>query len=242
MKTVVIVQARMGSSRLPGKILLDLAGEPMLVRVVNRLRRAPADEVLIATTENPADDQIEALCAQRGVACFRGSENDVLDRYYQAALRHGADTIVRVTSDCPVVDPGLTSRLIESFRERLPDIDCASTVLPVRTYPRGLDAEAFSFGVLEKLWREDHSPVGREHVTPFIHRNLDRFRVHGVTNTVDCSYLRWTVDTPEDFDLITRIYEAFGHDRFSWQEVLTLLEKHPDWLEINSHIEQKVMA
>jgi spore coat polysaccharide biosynthesis protein SpsF len=166
----------------------------------------------------------------------------VLDRYYQAARQYGADIVVRVTSDCPVVDPGLTSRLIHEFCERLPDIDCASTVLPVRTYPRGLDAEAFSFGVLEKLWREDKSPVGREHVTPFIHNNLDQFCVHGITHTVDCSYMRWTVDTPEDFDLIGRIYGAFQHDRFSWQEVLALLEKHPDWLEINSHIEQKVMA
>lgn len=214
----------------------------MLVRVVNRLRRTPADEVVIATTLNSADDQIEDLCTHRGIACFRGSENDVLDRYYQAARQHGAEVIVRVTSDCPVVDPGLTSRLIHEFWERLPDIDCASTVLPVRSYPRGLDAEAFSFRVLEKLWREDQSPVGREHVTPHIHRNLDQFRVHGITNAVDYSYLRWTVDTPEDFDLVGRIYEAFRHDRFSWQEVLALLERHPDWLEINSHIEQKVMA
>ena len=242
MKTVIIVQARMGSSRLPGKVLLDLAGEPMLVRVVNRLRRTPANEVVIATTKNPADDQIEELCAQREIACFRGSENDVLDRYYQAARQHAADIIVRVTSDCPVVDPGLTSRLIHEFCERLPDIDCASTVLPVRTYPRGLDAEAFNFDVLEKLWRNDQSPVGREHVTPYVHRNLNQFRVHGITNTVDCSYQRWTVDTPEDFDLIGRIYAAFRHDRFSWQEVLSLLEEHPDWLEINSHVEQKVMA
>lgn len=242
MKTVIIVQARMGSSRLRGKVLLDLAGEPMLVRVVNRLRRAPADEVVIATTLNPADDAIQELCRQRGISCFRGSENDVLDRYYQAARRHGAEVIVRVTSDCPLVDPGLTSRLIHEFWERLPDIDCASTVLPVRSYPRGLDAEAFSFRVLEKLWREDQSPVGREHVTPYIHRNLDQFRVHGITNAVDCSYLRWTVDTPEDFDLIGRIYEVFRHDRFSWQEVLALLERHRDWLAINSHIEQKVMA
>jgi spore coat polysaccharide biosynthesis protein SpsF len=241
-KTVIIIQARMRSSRLLGKVLLDLAGEPMLVRVVNRLRRTPADEVVIATTLNPADDQIEELCTQRGIACFRGSENDVLDRYYQAARRHGADIIVRVTSDCPVVDSELTTRLIQEFRDRLPDIDCASTVLPVRTYPRGLDAEAFSFGVLEKLWREDKSPVGREHVTPFIHNNLDQFRVHGIPHTVDCSYMRWTVDTPEDFDLIGRIYQAFQHDRFSWKEVLALLEKYPDWLEINSHIEQKVMA
>jgi spore coat polysaccharide biosynthesis protein SpsF len=242
MKIVIIVQARMGSSRLPGKVLLNLAGEPMLVRVVNRLLRTQADEVVIATTLNSADDQIEELCTQRGFACFRGSENDVLDRYYQAARRHGADIVVRVTSDCPVVDSGLTTRLIQEFCDRLPDIDCASTVLPVRTYPRGLDAEAFSFRVLEKLWREDHSPVGREHVTPFIHSHLDQFCVHGITHTMDCSYMRWTVDTPEDFDLVGRIYGAFQHDRFSWREVLALLEKHPDWLEINSHIEQKVMA
>jgi spore coat polysaccharide biosynthesis protein SpsF len=232
----------MGSSRLPGKVLLDLAGEPMLVRVVNRLRRAAADEVVIATTEKPADDQIEDLCAQRGIACFRGSENDVLDRYYQAARRHGADIVVRVTSDCPVIDPGLTTRLIHEFTDRLSEIDCAATTLPVRTYPRGLDAEGLHFGVLEKLWREDKSPVGREHVTAFIHHNPGQFRIHGITNPVDCSHLRWTVDTPEDFDLIGRIYETFQHDRFSWQEVLALLEKHPDWQEINSHIEQKVMA
>lgn len=240
MKIVALVQARVGSTRLPGKVLMDLAGEPMLARVVNRTRRARTiAQVVVATTDRPADDAIADLCKARGWDCFRGDEADVLDRYYRAAMCFEADAVLRITSDCPLIEPELIDRLISEFDERQPGIDYASTLLPHRTFPRGLDAEVMLFGALEKAWREDADPARREHVTPYIHGRPDLFRLHGVTSDVDYSHLRWTVDTEEDLALVRLVYSHFGQDSFSWREVLKLLEEHPDWAEINSHIEQK---
>jgi spore coat polysaccharide biosynthesis protein SpsF len=242
MKTVALIQARMGSNRLPGKVLLDLAGEPMLARVVERVRRAGTiDEVVIATTTERADDVLAALCAARGWHCFRGSQDDVLDRYYQAALEHGAGLVVRITSDCPLIEPEVIDRVVSELLDRRPPADYACSVLPRRTYPRGLDVEAFWFETLKVLWLEDQNPAWREHVTQFLHHHPERFVIHGVLNDRDLSAMRWTVDTPEDFELVRRIYGAFGDDRFSWREVLTLLEKNPHWLEINRHVQQKVV-
>lgn len=242
MKVVGIIQARMGSTRLPGKVLLDLAGEPMLARVVNRVRRAQTlDEVVVATTMQPADDAIVRLCAERGWPCFRGSEEDVLDRYYRAAVAHQTDIVVRITSDCPLIEPEIVDRVVREFLDLQPSVDYACNVLPQRTFPRGLDTEAMRFDVLEQVWREDLNPAWREHVTPYIHRNPDLFRIHGVVNEVDYSDMRWTVDTPEDLAFVRRIYDHFGHNRFSWREVLAVLAEHPEWLEINRHVQQKTV-
>ncbi|MGA2700868.1 MAG: glycosyltransferase family protein [Isosphaeraceae bacterium] len=241
-KVLAIIQARMGSSRLPGKVLLDLAGEPMLARVVHRMQRAEElDEVVIATTTEPADDILSALCADRGWPCFRGSQDDVLDRYYQAAQEHRADLVVRVTSDCPLIEPEVIDRVVRELLNRCPPADYACNVLPRRTYPRGLDVEAFWFETLKVLWQEDQNPAWREHVNQFLHHHPERFVIHGVLNDRDLSGMRWTVDTPEDFDLVRRIYREFGHDSFTWQEVLTLLKENPQWLEINRHVPQKVV-
>jgi spore coat polysaccharide biosynthesis protein SpsF len=241
-KVVGIIQARMGSTRLPGKVLLDLAGEPMLARVVNRVRRAQTlDEVVVATTMQPADDAIVRLCAERGWPCFRGSEEDVLDRYYRAAVAHQTDIVVRITSDCPLIEPEIVDRVVREFLDLQPSVDYACNVLPQRTFPRGLDTEAMRFDVLEQVWREDLNPAWREHVTPYIHRNPDLFRIHGVVNEVDYSDMRWTVDTPEDLAFVRRIYDHFGHNRFSWREVLAVLAEHPEWLEINRHVQQKTV-
>jgi spore coat polysaccharide biosynthesis protein SpsF len=241
-KVVAIIQARMGSTRLPGKVLLDLAGEPMLVRVVNRTRRAQTlDEVVVATTVQPADEAIVRLCAERGWPCSRGSEDDVLDRYYQAAVVHQADVVVRITSDCPLIEPEIMDQVVQEFLDLQPRIDYACNVLPRRTFPRGLDTEVMRFDVLEQAWREDPNPAWREHVTPYIQRNPDLFRIHGVSNKVDYSHMRWTVDTPEDLAFVRRIYNHFGHDRFFWREVLAVLEAHPEWLEINQQVKQKVV-
>jgi spore coat polysaccharide biosynthesis protein SpsF len=241
-RTVAIVQARLGSTRLPGKVLRDLAGEPMLARVVHRVRRAESlDEVVVATTTEPADDALAALCTARGWPCFRGSADDVLDRYYQAARAHRAELVVRVCSDCPLIEPELIDRVVRELLDRRPPADYACNVLPRPTYPLGLDVEAFWFEILSVLWREDRNPAWREHVTPFLYHHPERFAIHGVLHDRDLSALRWTVDTPEDFELVRRIYAAFGHDGFSWQEVLTLLEENLQWLEVNRQVQQKVV-
>ena len=242
MKVVAIIQARTGSTRLPSKVLLDLADEPMLARVVDRTRRAQTlDEVVVATTVQPADEAIVRSCAERGWPCFRGSEEDVLDRYYHAAVTHQADVVVRITSDCPLIEPEIVDRVVQEFLELQPEVDYACNVLPRRTFPQGLDTEVMRFGVLEQAWREDLNPAWREHVTSYIQRNPDLFRIHGVINEVDYSHMRWTVDTPEDLAFVRYIYDHFGHDRFSWREVLTVLEEHPEWSEINRHVQQKVV-
>jgi spore coat polysaccharide biosynthesis protein SpsF len=242
MKTVAIVQARMGSTRLPGKVLQDLAGEPMLARVVNRTCRAKTlQEVVIATTTNMVDDVIVKLCEDRGWSWFRGSEEDVLDRYYHAAKKYQADFIVRITSDCPLIDPEVIDHVVQEFLERQPEVDYASNTWPRRTLPRGLDTEVMRMDVLERAWREDRNPAWREHVTPYIYRNPDRFRIHNVVSPVDYSAMRWTVDTQEDLAFVRKIYDYFGHDRFSWREVLKVLEEHPEWVEINRYVQQKVV-
>lgn len=242
MSIAAIIQARMGSTRLPGKVLMDLAGEPMLARVVNRTRRAGiVRQVVVATTVQPADNAIASLCEERGWPCFRGSEADVLDRYYHAAVAYNADVIVRITSDCPLIEPEIVHRVIREFLDSRPAADYACNMLPRRTFPQGLDTEVMRRDVLEKAWREDSNPAWREHVTPYIQHNTDVFRVHGVMNGVDYSHMRWTVDTPEDLAFVRHIYNHFGHDRFSWQEVLAVLEEHPQWLEINKHVQQKVI-
>ena len=242
MRTVAIIQARMGSTRLAGKVLLDLAGEPMLARVMHRVQRASLlDEVMIATTIHPADDAIAQLCAARGWPCARGSPEDVLDRYYQAARVSQADVVVRITSDCPLIEPEVIDQVIHEFLAHQPKADYASNVQSPRTFPRGLDTEVMRFDALARAWREDTNPAWREHVTPYIYRHPERFRLHDVVNAVDLSSLRWTVDTAQDLEFVRRIYARFGGDTFTWRDVLALLEQHPDWLEINRTVEQKVV-
>jgi len=238
-RVVAIIQARMGSTRLPGKVLLDLAGEPMLARVVKRSQRATMlQEVMVATTTRPADEAIVELCAEHGWPCFRGSEDDVLDRYYRAAKDHRADVVVRITSDCPLIEPEIVDCIAQEFFEKGP-LDYASNTLPPRTFPLGLDVEVMAFDALERAWREDDSHAWREHVTPYIYRHPEKFALRAVVNDKDYSHMRWTVDTVDDLAFVRRIYDYFGHDAFSWQDVLSTLEEHPEWLEINRHVVQK---
>lgn len=240
MKTVGIVQARMGSTRLPGKVLMDLCGEPVLARVVTRARRAGLpDQIVVATTTLPQDDVIAELCDRRGWPVFRGEAEDVLDRYYRAATAFEAETVVRITSDCPLIDPDVIDRTILALRAALPRADYACTFLPKRTFPLGLDVEAFSFEALERAWREDADPALREHVTEYILRNPRSFALRGVRALRDASHHRWTVDTTEDLELVRRIYEALGRDDFTWHEALRVVESNPWWHEINAHVAQK---
>lgn len=240
MKVVAIVQARTGSTRLPSKVLLDLEGAPVLERVLTRLGRCRRlDQVVVATTDLSRDDVLAELCRQHGWPCVRGSEQDVLDRYYRAATAHAAEVVVRITSDCPLIEPQVVDRVVDEFLQRQPAVSYASNVMPRRTYPRGLDTEVFTFAALERAWREDDRPAFREHVTPYISGNPELFAIHCVEHSEDCSHLRWTVDTPEDMELVRRIYGALGGDDFTWDEVRALLDRHPSWLEINRHVEQK---
>jgi spore coat polysaccharide biosynthesis protein SpsF len=236
--TTAIIQARMSSTRLPGKVLLDLASKPMLARVVERTQLAKRiDRVVVATTVEAEDDPIAALCRSRGWSVFRGSRDDVLDRYYQAALADKADPIVRITSDCPVIDAEIIDRVVQQLTA---GINYASNINPRRTFPRGLDVEVFTFDALSAAWRDDCEPTGREHVTPFLYRHPERFRIGLVeSEREEAASHRWSVDTPEDYDLLKRIYAHFGDEKFGWLDVLDLLNRHPDWCDINRHIEQK---
>lgn len=228
----------MGSTRLPGKALKDIHGRTMLARVVRRASRSTLiDALVVATTEKVADDPIISECELLGVPSFRGSEDDVLDRYYQAAKVHSADCVVRITSDCPLIDPEIIDRVVQAFLDKSPDY--ASNTL-VKTYPRGLDTEVFSFSALERAWREASEDFQHVHVTPYIYKHPELFRTLSVASAEDWSQYRWTVDAQEDLVLIREIYEKIDRDDdFSWTEVLELLEKEPELAEINRHIRQK---
>lgn len=244
MRTVIINQARMSSTRLPGKVLKEVLGRPLLDYQVERLRRASlADELVIATTTNDADDILVEFCRKRDLAVFRGAEQDVLSRYYHAAIEHQAELVVRVTSDCPVIDPKVVDRVVAAFLERRDYVDYVSNT-QVRTFPRGMDTEVFTFDALRTAYAEATLEYQREHVTPFLYCQPDRFRVEQVTLATDLSSHRWTVDTPEDFELVRRIVEAL-HPRnphFGLNDIIALLDSNPALMEINAHVVQKALG
>ena len=265
-RTIAIIQARMGSSRLPGKVLLDIAGQPMLARVVERARRANTlDGVAVATTTDPSDDAVTALCIERGYPYYRGSLQDVLDRYFQAARPLSAEIIVRLTADCPLIDPGLINETVNAFlgiasgesgmADNQPLIavcnsqfpyDFAANRLPPpwhRTYPIGLDVEVCTFQALERAWQEATLPYHREHVMPYLYDQPGRFRVLLVNHEPDYGSLRWTVDTSEDLELVRQIYARFpGRDDFTWLEVLALFEREPELALINAQVQHKLLT
>ncbi len=238
MNLVAIIQARMGSTRLPGKALRDICGRTMLARVVRRARRSRlVDEVAVATTTEPEDIAIVEECRSLGVRYFRGSEQDVLDRYYRAAREFSADAVVRITSDCPLIDPEIIDLVVRAFLDNEPDY--ASNTL-VGTYPRGLDVEVFSMKALERARAEASMDYQRIHVTPYLYQNPGIFRLLSVTGDEDYSRYRWTVDTQEDLDLVRTIYGMISKDDdFSWRDVLALMKREPALAEINRHIRQK---
>lgn len=238
MNVVAIIQARMGSTRLPGKVLLDLGGESMLARVVRRTSRASlVHRVVVATSTSSDDDAIEEQCRSLGVSCFRGSQEDVLERYYVAAAAYRADVVVRITADCPLIDPEIVDRVVEAFLDIEPDY-ASNTVC--RTYPRGLDTEVMSMAALERAWREALIPYQRIHVTPYLYQNPEIFAVFPVIQREDLSSGRWTVDTPEDLELLRAIYGRLGPgDAFSWRDVCRLLAQEPHLADLNGNVRQK---
>jgi spore coat polysaccharide biosynthesis protein SpsF len=257
---LAIVQARMGSSRLPGKVLLDIAGQPMLARVVERARRAKTvSEVLVATTTDPADDGVADLCRQRRYPCYRGSLYDVLDRYYLAARSFEAEVIVRLTADCPLIDPGVIDEVVNKFLgmpeneppfahhhpQFLIPYDFAANRLPPpwgRTYPIGLDVEVCTFLALERAWKEADQPYQREHVMPYLYEREGRFRVLLVNHNLDYGHLRWTVDTLQDLELIRQVYSRFaGREDFTWLDVLALFEREPELARINAQVQHRTV-
>lgn len=262
-KVIAIVQARMSASRLPGKVLQDIGGKPMLARVVDRTRRSRiVDQVIVATSIEATDDPIELYCGQQGYDCFRGSLHDVLDRFYQAARTSTAEVVARITADCPVIDPTVIDQTLNAFfgrgspvitqstprpgehpSELVPAWDFSANRLPPpwrRTFPIGLDTEICTFSALETAWREAELPHQREHVMPFLYENEQRFRILLVNHDPDYGYYRWTVDTPEDLELLRAVYKRFNNrDDFSWLEVLDLFVREPELLKINAGVHHK---
>jgi spore coat polysaccharide biosynthesis protein SpsF len=255
---LAIVQARMGATRLPGKVLADIGDQPMLVRVVERVRRAhKLDAVIVATTRATQDDPVADLCRRRGYPFYRGEMQDVLDRYYQAAATFHATIVVRITADNPVIDPQLVDLTVNEFQRAAADF--AANRLPPpwhRTYPNGLDVEVCSMAALDQAWQEAREPFQREHVMPYFYEGLPvetthvtrsitvisprGFRLRLVNHDPDLGTLRWTVDTPEDLDLIRRVYAHFGNrDDFTWEQILSLFNSVPELTKINASVKQK---
>ncbi len=235
MKTVAIIQARMASTRLPGKIMMDLAGKPLLEQVVRRAQRAkPIDLVVVATSDRQADDVVAQFCLGSGIACFRGSEDDVLDRFYQTAKHFDANIIVRLTADCPLLDPDVVDQVIRFFESGR--YDYVSNFFWL-SYPDGLDSEVFSWQTLERAWKEANLKSEREHVTPYIWKQPNLFRLGNVKNDLDLSALRWTVDEPCDLEFVRQVY-GYLSDRpsFGIADVLEVLREHPDLNDINQGI------
>ena len=262
--TVAIIQGRMGSSRLPGKVLLDIGGKPMLQHVVERTRLAKTlDTVIVATSSDPADDPIAAFCESNGVNCSRGSLHDVLDRYYQAA--GGSSVVVRITADCPLIDPDLIDQTValvlnSSSAQR---VDFAANRLPPpfhRTFPIGLDVEVCTFEALQRAWRESTETFHREHVMPFLYEGVTPqsqtlqistgksprgFNIAVLNHVPDYGSYRWTVDTPEDLIFVREIYSRLhgkGLRSFNWYDVLEILNKEPELTQINAEIRHKTMT
>jgi spore coat polysaccharide biosynthesis protein SpsF len=266
-RVVAIIQGRMGSSRLPGKILADIDGQPMLQRVFIRTSRASTVmETIFATTTDSTDDPVAEYCAFSGIPFTRGSLYDVLDRYYQTARQAKADIVVRITADCPVIDPKLIDDVVNTLigksniEYRISEFDFVCNRLPPpwrRTYPIGLDTEACTFAGLEKAWKGAKEPQHREHVTPYFYEGTELsvvgrqlsegtsprgFRVALLNHTTDFGDYRWTVDTPEDLEFMRQVYGRFdGRDDFSWKEVLDLVHNEPALMQINAGVKHKTL-
>ena len=237
MRRVAILQARVNSSRLPGKVLLDVAGRPMLARQIERLRQCvELDEIVVATSDDPSDDPLPRLADECDVRWYRGSQEDVLGRFTQAAREARADIVVRFTGDCPVIDPETSDRVVRELVERHETHDYSSNVIE-RTYPRGLDTEALFSDVLEQMHRRASSRAAREHVTVYLRsERRDLFDAWHVVDREDNSDLRWTVDTLDDLRLVRHVYEALrlAEERVSYRTLLAYVRSRPEWSTINA--------
>lgn len=233
---VAIIQARMGSTRLPGKVMWKICGHPMIWHQIQRVKHSQLiDKIVLATTTNEEDTPLLTIANECGIEGFAGSEDDVLDRFYRAARKYEADTVVRLTGDCPLTDPQVTDRVIKAFLERRDSLDWIDAG---RQIPEGLDTEVFSFAALERAWREAKRRYEREHVTAYIALS-GRFRTDHLDHPRDLSDMRWVVDEKADLQFVTKVFEelypAHGHE-FTMKEILDLLRRKPEFLSINQHI------
>ncbi|MBA3696901.1 MAG: aminotransferase class III-fold pyridoxal phosphate-dependent enzyme [Methylotenera sp.] len=240
MKVVAIVQARMGSTRLPNKVMRNINDTPMIAFLLERLSQSKKiDQIILATSNDPRNEPLAEFVRGLGYAVYLGSENDVLDRYYNAALTCQSDTVIRITGDCPLIDPELVDQMIIAYQQE--GVDYMANVSPA-TYPDGLDTEVFSFEALKTAWQKAQLPSEREHVTPFI-RESGNFKTSNFAHTQDCSDERWTVDEPEDFEVTSAIFNHFYPRRdFSWFEVLKLREQQPQLFAPNRHLTRNAGA
>ena len=236
MKVVAIIQARMGSTRLPGKVLRDIAGKPMLWHVIDRVKRCKTvDQIVVATTEKEENKVIIELARKCGVETFAGSEDDVLDRYYQAARRFNANVIVRITSDCPLIDPIIVDKVVDYYKDNIDKIDYVNTA---PSFPEGVDTEMFSFNALESAWKDAKMRYEREHVSIYMHENPGIFRLATIENDKDMSHIRFTVDRMEDLTAVREIFKYLYKDGsiFYMQDILNLLEEKTEIMEINKNL------
>jgi spore coat polysaccharide biosynthesis protein SpsF len=240
MKIVTAIQVRMSSSRLPCKVLLPLAGEPLLFRMIERVDRSKLKGiVVVATTIMPEDDIIEQLCIAKGIKCFRGNKYDLLDRHYQLALEYKADAIVKIPSDCPLIDPIIIDQVIRFFLEHFPDFDYVSNLHPA-SYPDGNDVEIMSVSALETAWMHAQKDYEREHTTPYIWENPSTFNIGNVcwstANDLSMIY-RWTIDYIEDYQFIYEIYNRLFQENpcFGLDDILSLIREHPEISILNKH-------
>ena len=239
MTVTAIIQARMGSSRLPGKVLKEVNGKPLLLHQIERLKTCRwIDQLLVATTNEQQDNQIVEFCEKYNINVFRGSENNVLERYYKAWEKFGGETIVRLTSDCPIIDAEIVDETIKYYLNN--NFDYVSNTLE-RTFPRGLDTEVFSADALKVSYNAAILERDKEHVTPYIYTNPDKFKMGSYKGQTDYSQYRWTVDTAEDFELIERLLNAYigKENELNLITAVNLMKENPAWFEINREIEQK---
>lgn len=231
-----IVQARMGSTRLPGKVMKPLCGKPILWHIITRISYSKQiEKIIIATTDKEEDKVIVKLAEEMGVAFYRGSSDDVLDRYYQAARKFNVDPVVRITADCPLIDPEIMDNIIDYYLKG--DYDYVSNGLKP-TLPDGLDTEVFSFKSLEKAWAEAKKPSEREHVTSYIYNHPELLKIHNYENDVDLSGMRWVVDEEADYQFISEVYKNLYKDGkiFYVKDIIRLLEEMPELLKLNKGI------
>lgn len=237
-KVIAIIQVRLDSTRLPRKALRDIIGKPMIIHLLERTEKSELiNDIVIATTKSKSDDEVVDVVKKYGLPIFRGNYEDVLDRYYNAAKKHKADVIVRITGDCPLMDPQIIDKIIQYFIDH--DYDYVSnTIKP--TYPDGLCVEAFSFKTLEKAWNEAKLLSEREHVTPYITKHPEIFKVKNIENSIDLSHLRWCVDQQEDLEFVTEVFKRlYNKDAiFFMEDVLELLDGSPELKEINIGIQR----
>jgi len=238
MKIVTIIQARMTSTRLPGKVLLPVLNKPLLLRMIERVQKAEyIGQLIIATSKKHEDDKIKDLCYENNLTCFRGHLTDLLDRHYQAAKKFGADAVVKIPSDCPLIDPKIIDKVLKYYIDNSDNYDFVSNLHPA-TYPDGNDVEIFSFNVLEQAWHEASKKLEREHTTPYFWENPNKFRIGNVEWETGYDYSathRWTIDYAKDYEFIKKVYEELypKNPFFGINDILKLIEEKPAIAEIN---------